>query len=371
MTVTSVSGDRRIVLSLDAGGTSFRFAAIRGGMAIAELPPVPSHGDDLDRCLQALREGFTGIRRLCPEAPVALSFGFPGPADYPAGIIGDLPNLPAFRGGVPLGPMLADHFGLPVFINNDGGLFAYGEAGGGFLPWLNGRLAEAGNPRRYATLLGVTLGTGFGGGIVVRDELLIGDNANAGCVYLLRHQADLAAHAEAGISIRAVQRAYAESTGGPLDPALDPRAIAGIARGERPGDQAAARAAYARLGGVLGDALAQAVTVLDSAVVIGGGIAGAADLFLPAALAALNATTVSEGQVVRRLNARACPVDDPAQLRTLLDGGARELAVPGSTRTVRYEATAHTPVGLSRLGTSAAIAAGAYRFALRHLDPPG
>ena len=38
------------------------------------------------------------------EEPVAISFAFPGPADYEHGVIGDLPNFPAFCGGVALGP---------------------------------------------------------------------------------------------------------------------------------------------------------------------------------------------------------------------------------------------------------------------------
>ncbi len=59
---------------------------------------------------------------------MAISFAFPGPADYIHGIIGDLPNFPAFRGGIALGPYLEERFGMPVFINNDGNLFAYGEA---------------------------------------------------------------------------------------------------------------------------------------------------------------------------------------------------------------------------------------------------
>lgn len=37
-------------------------------------------------------------------------------------------------GGVALGPMLQEKFGIPVFINNDGDLFAFGEAIAGFLP---------------------------------------------------------------------------------------------------------------------------------------------------------------------------------------------------------------------------------------------
>ena len=54
------------------------------------------------------------------EPPVAISFAFPGPADYKRGIIGDLGNLPSLRGGIALGPMLEAEFGIPVFINNGG-----------------------------------------------------------------------------------------------------------------------------------------------------------------------------------------------------------------------------------------------------------
>ena len=111
------------------------------------------------------------------EPPVAISFAFPGPADYPAGIIGDLGNLPCFRGGVPLGLMLEEKFGLPTFINNDGDLFAYGEAIAGFLPYVNEKLRLGGCAKQFHNLFGMTLGTGFGGGIVRRGELFIGDNA--------------------------------------------------------------------------------------------------------------------------------------------------------------------------------------------------
>lgn len=68
-------------------------------------------------------------RRLYIKRPAAISFAFPGPADYPNGIIGGwLPNFPSFRDGVALGPFLQEKFGVPVFINNDGDLFAYALA---------------------------------------------------------------------------------------------------------------------------------------------------------------------------------------------------------------------------------------------------
>lgn len=184
------ANNKNVVMTLDAGGTNFRFSAMQGGAAITETIALPSRGDELQACLSNLSNGFTQVKRLCPESPAAISFAFPGPADYPSGIIGDLGNLPGFRGGVALGPMLEEQFGIPVFINNDGDLFAFGEAIGGLLPHVNRLLEQAGSPKRFRNLLGITLGTGFGGGIVRDSELLIGDNSMAGEIWLMRNKLD-------------------------------------------------------------------------------------------------------------------------------------------------------------------------------------
>ena len=120
----NIQTDHRAILTLDAGGTNFRFRAMRGGVAVTEIVAMPSNADNLERCLANIVEGFSRVKAKCPAPPVAISFAFPGPADYPRGIIGDLGNLPCFR-GTPLGPMLEDEFGIPTFINNDGDLFVY------------------------------------------------------------------------------------------------------------------------------------------------------------------------------------------------------------------------------------------------------
>ena len=131
--------DNRTVVTLDAGGTNFVFGAMRGCEFITEPLRKPSNADDLDRCLATLVEGFGEIISRLDTPPVAISFAFPGPADYPHGIIGgNLPNFPSFRDGVALGPFLEMKFGIPVFINNDGNLFAYGEAMVGALPRISG-----------------------------------------------------------------------------------------------------------------------------------------------------------------------------------------------------------------------------------------
>ena len=389
--------DDRTVLTLDAGGTTFVFSAIAGYREAVSPLALPARGDDLAACLAQIVEGFTRVLAAANGRAAAISFAFPGPADYPAGIIGDLGNLPAFRGGVALGPLLAERFGLPVFINNDGDLFAYGEALFGLLPDVNARLAAAGSAKRYRNLLGVTLGTGFGAGIVTDGDLYRGDNSAAGEIWLLRNKLDAGCFAEEGASARAVRRAYAHATATPLAAAPEPHDLdaiaraAGIAEGAAPsrgaapaaaatpgdaaaaattpGDAAAAREAFRRLGEVAGDAIANALTLLDGLVVVGGGLAAAAPHFLPALVSELNGRLHSlAGAAVPRLELTAFNLEDAGDLDRFLAGGARTIQVPGSGRTVLYDPMKRTGVGLTRLGTSHAVALGAYAFALRALD---
>ena len=365
----SPNNDKRIVMTLDAGGTNFRFSAMRANKPVVKTVTLPSNGDNLEKCLANIIAGFTRVKKQCPALPVAISFAFPGPADYPAGIIGDLGNLPGFRGGVALGPMLEEKFSIPTFINNDGDLFAYGEAIAGFLPYVNDLLEKAGSPKRYKILFGVTLGTGFGGGIVRNGDLFIGDNSMAGEVWLLRNKLAPQMNVEEGASIRAVRRVFAEKSGVPFDQAPEPKVIFDIGQGNQPGDKAAALEAFRRLGEVIGDAMGNALTLIDGLGVIGGGISGSWPLFLPALVAELNSTyTASNGNQFRRLVQVAFNLEDAAQRRKFLQGGTREIIVPGGRRKLKYDPLARIGVGISRLGTSEAVAIGAYAFALQELD---
>jgi glucokinase len=201
---------------------------------------------------------------------------------------GQIRQHPFFNGGVALGTMLEDKFKIPVFINNDGDLFAYGEAIAGFLPHVNELLAKAGNPKRYKNLLGFTLGTGFGGGIVRAGELFIGDNSIAGEIWLLRNKLATKMNAEEGACSRAVRRVYAQQAGIPIQSAPDPKVIEQIARDEKNPYQGAALEAHRRPGEVVGDALAQPLALIDGLAVIGGDISKGRALFLPTLMEELN-----------------------------------------------------------------------------------
>jgi len=355
--------DPRIVMTLDAGGTSFRFRALRTGRPITHQIVLPSHGADLDLCLKTICEGFERIQSACPEKPVAISFAFPGPADYPNGIIGDLPNLPAFRGGVALKSILESRFGIPVSINNDGDLFAYGEALGGFLPHVNELLREAGNPKRFKNLFGITIGTGLGGGLVLDGRLHSGDNSSAGAIHLFRHKFHPHLNAEEGACIRAVRRSYAELAGIPLADAPDPKTIECIARGKAAGSKHAAVQSFSQLGEMVGDVLANALALVDGLAVIGGGLSNACRFFLPSLMKEMNgAYTRPDGGKLWRLSYPAFNLEDRLDRKAFLTATPK---FPDPNQTARNGAIQRVGVGITRLGTSNAIALGAYAFALK------
>ena len=360
--------DPRIVLTLDAGGTNFVFSALQGYRQIVKPIRKAAVPDDVGQCLKQIEEGFLDVSRHLAAPPVAISFAFPGPADYEHGVIGDLPNLKAFRGGVPLGPWLRQRFGMPVYINNDGNLFAYGEAIAGILPEVNAELQKRQPHRRYRHLLGITLGTGFGAGVVVDGHLLAGDNGCAGDVWLMRNTRHPRLIAEESVSIRAVCRVYQERSG-TRDTTLTPRDICAIADGTRPGNPQAAQESFRQLGQACGEAIATALDIVDGIVVIGGGLTGASRHIMPAVMKALRGSLATlDGTRLPILQSHVYNWDNPAERQAFLSVGTRQIAVPGTALTVPYAEQKALCVATSPSGASTSIMRGAYAYALSQLD---
>jgi len=363
------SNDKRVVLTLDAGGTNFVFSAIKGNVEITTSITLPSNANNLDFCLETIIKGFKEIIIQINDKPVAISFAFPGPADYENGIIGDLGNLPGFRGGVALGPMLKEIFGIPVFINNDGDLFTYGEAIAGFLPFVNHKLKLANSNKRFKNLLGVTLGTGFGAGIVRNNEVFLGDNGAGAEIWLMRNKLHPFSLAEEGVSIRAIKRVYQQNSNFNHDEDLSPKDIFDIATGIKPGDKQAALKSFEEMGEILGDALSNAITLIDGLIVIGGGLSGAASLFLPKVIEEMNGHIKSlNGKDFNRLEVKVFDLEDETQFAEFAIGEQKIINVPKSNNTISYDPLKRIGIGLSKLGTSKAIAIGAYSYALHQID---
>ena len=349
-----------IILILDAGGTGFKFSAVQDAHEIIEPFTIPSAAPTLEEVLQKLITGFHECENRCGSKATAISFCFPGPADYPNGIIGDLPNLPTFRGGVPLKQVLENEFHVPVFINNDGDLFAYGEALSGLLPNVNKTLEDQGNPKRYKNLFGVTLGTGFGGGIVINKVLLNGDNSAGGEIWCSRNYLYPNTIAEDSVSIRAVRRVYAREAGIAFDEAPQPYDIFKIAQNEQAGNKEAALIAWDELTTVLADVLCNGLRFTD-------GLSGAWPVFMPMLIRKMNEPYNVNGNTIPRMETEVYNLMDEEDLERFTAKSGKMVKVPFSDQEVWYDPSKRVGVGITTLGTSSAVAVGAYAFAMEQL----
>ena len=364
------TSDKRIVLTLDAGGTNFVFSAIQGNVEIVKPIAYPANSHDIKVCIDVIIGGFNEIMNQLPDSPSAISFAFPGPANYNLGIIGNLPNLPAFQGGVPLGPILEERFNLPVFINNDGDLFTYGEALLGFLPELNHKLNETeGCVKKFNNLIGITLGTGFGCGIMLNNKLLVGDNSCGAEIHNTLNPFNKSWNAEESVSKRAILRVYQENAGIKRSDSMQPKDIYDIGLGERHGDKEAALYAFEVFGEALGNSIANVLTLIDGVVVIGGGISDAWNFFAPSMFSELNRMFEnSKGDQSNRLSYKVYNLENNAAFNEFAAGNIVELDIPGSHKKIKYDSCPRVGVGLSKLGTNKSIALGAYTYALNRLD---
>jgi len=353
------------ILTLDAGGTNLVFNAIDAQKKISATTTLPAASKNLVEFLGKLISGFSVINKESGYMAKAISFCFPGPADYENGIIGDLENLPYFKGGVALKSFLENKFKIPVYINNDGDLFTLGEAIDGLLPQINKQLKSSGNSKQYRNLLGITLGTGTGGGIVINGELLTGDNSAGAEINRSTNFLDVTMSIEETLSIRGIKRLYCEESGINDDMCPEPFEIYEIGIGEKEGNKKAALDTWETFGLVLGQTLANAITLIDGLIVIGGGLSGAHPLFLPKAIEVMNGKfATNDKQTVQRLETFAYNFENPECVKDFLQKDETEITIHGSDKTILYSSIKKIGIGISKLGTSKAVAVGAYTFAV-------
>ena len=324
--------------------------------------------DDAARCQRTLAEGFRSIWEILPYTPSAISFAFPGP---PTTRTASSETCPTSRvsGEAWLRPYLEHVFGIPVFIKQRRQLVRLRRSLTGILPEVNDRLKACGSQRRYHNLIGVTLGTGFGAGVVIRNELLTGDNSTGGDVWCQRNHKYPEYIVEESVSIRAVRHVYARESGSAEN--LSPKDIFQIAEGTRNGNPEAARAAFAELGQMAAEALASALTLIDGLVVIGGACRVPINTSAPPCLKVCAAHwACATAAVSPRLQMEIYDLEDEKEFEAFATTPKRLIPVLDTDRTIPYDAFKRTGIALTRQGTNRSIALGAYTFALRQLDRP-
>ena len=356
------------ILTLDAGGTNFVFSALKNGEELGVPICKKAIISDLEECLYSIIKGFEELMQEMEEKPSAISFAFPGASGNGKGIIPPLNNLHSFNEGVPLGQILENHFQIPVYINNDANLYAYGEATSGILQEINKTLKDNGNSRNYKNVIGVTIGTGFGTGIVSNGNILNGDNAAAGEVFGLSNRIFADRNAEACIGTKAITNNYEKIAGLPFGCNVSPKDLFDILEGRKEGNIQAARESFQIFGNCLGDAIANLISVIDGIVVIGGGLTGAEKYFMPSLMHELrNTLKNSDGIKTNRLLHKVYFYGDEKEKEEFLENRSKEIPVPGTTQRISFDITPRTAVAISKLGANKATSIGAYNYAISQL----
>jgi len=162
-----------MTIGVDLGGTNVRCGLVENGMVISKLIEPCLSDSPEQEVLQHIKEM---ISRLINQSVKGIGIGVPSVVDMQEGIVYNVANIPSWK-KVHLKNILETAFGIPVHVNNDANCFALGEH-------------RCGVGKPFKNILGVTLGTGVGAGIIINNELYCGSNTGAGeigCLPYLDH----------------------------------------------------------------------------------------------------------------------------------------------------------------------------------------
>jgi glucokinase len=245
----------QVILGVDLGGTQ-----IRAGLVADQKPGIIKSQTIRSKAPreEVLEEIFSFIDECITPETQAIGIGVPGLVQPEKGIVSGVINIPSWT-TVPLRSIMEDRYRLPVAINNDSNCFALGEF-------------YFGKGKGYDSMLGITIGTGLGTGIIIDHKLYSGKHGGAGELGMADY---LDKYYEYYASGQFFQNIYNED-------GID------VFNKAQQGDEAATRK-YEEMGLHLGNALKTILYAYDiSLVVLGGSVSQAFSFFKAAMLKSLN-----------------------------------------------------------------------------------
>jgi glucokinase len=269
----------RTIIGVDLGGTKVSAGAVNGDTVLKVAKrSVPSQ-EAADVILDHIIDTIDGV--FGPEV-IGIGFGVPSVVDVAEGVVREVGNIPSWK-EVHLKTALEERFGVPAEINNDANAFAVGEH-------------VYGNARGFRNVVGLTLGTGFGTGVIINGKLYNGANCGAGELGMMAYRGGLL---EDWCSGPFFHREY--GVGGDV-----------LHQQARDGDRTAI-AAFEHYGRELAQGVMIAVYAYDPEIVVfGGSIASTFDLFEPAMREAFS--TFEYPHAIERLAIATSELDNAAVL---------------------------------------------------------
>ncbi len=151
------------ILGIDIGGTTINGGRIEGAQIVEEITTDTMAREGGVTTINIVKEV---IRRLKRADTRAIGIGVPSVVDRNRGVVYNVQNIRDWE-EVHLKSLLEEEFGVPVWLDNDANCFAYGEK-------------IFGKGKTYENFVGITLGTGVGGGIIQQHRLLHDSNCGSG-----------------------------------------------------------------------------------------------------------------------------------------------------------------------------------------------
>jgi glucokinase len=151
------------IIGIDLGATNIRGAIVQDEK-ISAITSRRIHTTGTEE--QVLEDVYSLINTLIDKEVKVIGIGVPSVVDVKQGIVYDVVHIPSWK-EVHLKELLESRYHIPVFVNNDANCFALGEH-------------YFGKGRGFDNMIGLTIGTGVGAGIVVNNQLYAGANCGAG-----------------------------------------------------------------------------------------------------------------------------------------------------------------------------------------------
>jgi glucokinase len=268
------------VLAVDLGGTKCSAAVVnRNGRIVSKRTASvdrSSSSGPVRQIVQLARDLAKGARLR--EFFVAAGIAVPGLVRRKGTVWA--PNLPGWE-RIPLASLLKRSLGIPVLVESDRNAAVLGEC------W-------RGVARSKSDVIVLMIGTGIGAGIMSGGHLVRGAHELAGCAGWLTLSQDSSSKSSTtgelesltagpGIANAARRRLEAGDKSSLLSFDSDKITSREVAEAARRGDQMALDI-FRQVGRLLGFGIANMVSLFDpEIVIIGGGMAGAADLYFDSA----------------------------------------------------------------------------------------
>ena len=249
----------KYIIAVDIGGTTFYSGLFSESLNLISISSKDKirHYNDKDEVVAAMINQINSIineNNVNKSDIIGLGIASPGPLDSKKGTILNTPNLKIFQ-NYKITNDFTEKLKIDAFIENDANLFTLGEW---YLQY-----------RKNNVLLGVTLGTGLGFGLVINGKLFTGGNG-----YALEYGLSPFewGQCEKNVCIQFIRKRAKELYGEEISPII-------IENYYKKGDKKA-KQIYKEYGHNLGIVLSHVINMLDPQVVsIGGGLSNAFDCF--------------------------------------------------------------------------------------------